>query len=242
MAFFRDFQKMLYKFGEEPDPAVFQNISIYADTIDAIRDAATSYQNYYVLPDERPDQVSYKLYGTADFHWTFYLMNPTLRECGWPLADRTIFEKAQKLYPETILTTRTKLTDKFKVDQTITGVTSGVTAKITQRFLDIGQLQIKDASGSFTVGETIRSTNTDGTIEEIVLTSEAVKYNSAHHYENADKEWVDIDPETGPGVTLTEVTWLDRLVKANDDLRQIRVIRNNIIDDVVRSFRDAVRI
>ena len=74
------------------------------------------------------------------------------------------------------------------------------------------------------------------------MTSEAVKYNSAHHYENADKEWVDIDPETGPGVSLTEITWLDRLVKANDDLRQIRVIRNNIIDDVVRSFRDAVRI
>ena len=74
----------------------------------------------------------------------------------------------------------------------------------------------------------------------IVVTSFEFQYNAAHHYENSDKEYVDIDPEVGPGALLTEVTWLDRVQKINTDNREIKVIKPGLINDIVRSFREAV--
>jgi len=238
--YFAPFPRVLYNFGEETDPVGFENIAVYADTVDQIRDAVTAYQNYYIRPDQRPDQVSTELYGTPIYHWTFYLMNEHLRERGWPLSDGAAFEKAKKDYHYRVLTTRTKLTDRFKVNQTVTGLGSGATGKIIHRNLDLGQLFIDDVVGTFTAGESIQSTKSDGTLETISLHSTELQYNAAHHYENADKEVVDIDPTVGPGAQLTEVTFLDELIKQNNVMKQIRVIRNEIIVDVADSFKRAI--
>lgn len=241
MTYFNDFPRTFYQFGESRDKEVIENISIYADVVDQVRNATTAYQDYYIQSNERPDQVSFKLYETPHYHWTFYLMNPKLRECGWPHSQQKIYEQALKLYNETVLTTRTKLTDKLKIGQTITGLTTGVTAKVSHREIDLGQLWIKDATGTFSAGETITSTNSDGITESITLHSTEVQYNAAHHYENADKEYVDIDPEVGPGSNLTEITWLDRLITHNETLREIKIIRPNIITRVAEAFREAVK-
>ena len=68
-----------------------------------------------------------------------------------------------------------------------------------------------------------------------------MQINAANHYENASKEIVDIDPRVGPGAGITEVTWLDRLIDLNDELRQIRVIRNSDIREVSEAFKSAIR-
>jgi hypothetical protein len=242
MSYFTEFPKVDYVFGQEASTTTFQDLSVYADIIDQVKDAVSLYEDYYVLPDERPDQVSYKLYGTTENYWTFFLINEKLRESGWPLGPGRVFDHAKKIYSDYILNTRTVLTDKFKVGQTITGLSSGATAKIKHRELDLGQLYLGNVVGTFTDGETVSSTNTSGTLETIVSQSVKQKYNAAHHYENADKEYVDIDPTVGPGALLTEVTWLDRLNKQNDEQRAIRVIRPSEIRSVIRSFREAVRL
>lgn len=238
--YFKYFPIVDYKFGDETSPAKFEDISIYADVVDQIADATTVYEEYYILPDERPDQVSEKLYGTPDYHWTFFLMNDAIRERCWPLSDGKLFEAAVLKYPTRVLTTRTKLTDKFKVGQTITGTTSEATATIGKRNLDLGQLFVESVSGTFVAGENITSTNSDNVIETIVLTSSELQYNAAHHYVNASGEWTDIDPEVGPGAQLTEVTWLERLQDLNEADREIKVIKPGHVRDIVRAFRDAV--
>ena len=38
MLYFTNFSNISYNFGDEPDPVAFQNISVYADIIDQIKD------------------------------------------------------------------------------------------------------------------------------------------------------------------------------------------------------------
>ena len=40
----------------------------------------TYFTKYKVVNDERPDQVSHKLYKSPDFHWTFFVINELLKE------------------------------------------------------------------------------------------------------------------------------------------------------------------
>ena len=62
MTYFRDFPRVLYTFGNEETADAFENIALYADTIDQVRDAVGLYEDYYIQNGERPDQVSFKLY------------------------------------------------------------------------------------------------------------------------------------------------------------------------------------
>ena len=100
---------------------------------------------------------------------------------------------------------------------------------------------IKGATGSFTIGEQINSTDTDGNERSIFLDSSTIQYNAVHHYENSSKEYVDIDPTVGPGSGLLPITWLDRLDAKNNEQREIRVLRDDTIDEVAKAFRDALK-
>jgi len=250
MSYFEFFSDTPYRFGDESSPDTFENIAIYADIIDQIKDNVAFYYDRTVQEFERPDQLSQKLYGTPIYHWTFFLLNNNIRERGWPLSNEEVIEEAVRKYPHTTLTTRTQITPLditlsdasiFQVGRTISGNTSGATATIDHRHLDLGQIVVKNITGTFIDGETISSTNADGDIETIVLQSSSIEYNAAHHYENAAGEVIDIDPTVGPGALLTEVTFLDRLVEQNEELKQIRVIKPASIIQVVSSFREAIQ-
>lgn len=240
MSYFRYFPFVEYKFGDEDLPDAFHNLSVYSDIFDELKNNVSFYEDYFLEDGMRPDQLSYDLYGTPDLHWTFYLMNNKLREQGWPVSNVDLIDKATKDYSLTTLTTTTKLTDKFKVGQTLQGNLSGSTAKIQHRNLDLGQLVVDNVSGTFIAGETANSTNSSGAIEVITIVSSSLEYLSAHHYENASGETVDIDPEVGPGASLTEITYLDRLLTQNEALKQIRVAKPSAMNSIVSSFREAI--
>lgn len=250
MSFFNYFPIVDYKFGNEANPDIFENIAVYADIIDQLKDNIAFYQDYTIEEGERPDQLSYKIYDNTDYHWTFFLLNDNIRESGWPLSNEDIIEKAINTYPNTTLTTKTQITTLnrtiqensiFLVGRTVSGNTSGATGIIDHRHLDLGQIVITGVEGTFIPGETVSSTNAEGDVETILLDSVSLEYNAAHHYENADGEVVDIDPTVGPGALLVEVTYLERLVERNDELKQIRVIKPSVINQVVNSFREAVQ-
>ena len=133
MNHFRKYPRTLYTFGNEVTQNGIQDISIYSDMIDQVRNAVGTYRDYYIQDGERPDQVSQTLYDTPEYHWTLFLMNPKLRECGWPLSTRELYKKAEREYFHKVMTTKTSLSDKFKIGQTITGLVSGATATIQHR-------------------------------------------------------------------------------------------------------------
>ena len=234
--FFEYFPQISYKFGNEKTPDIFQNITMYADVIDQVKDSKSLYTDYVVPEGERPDQTSVKLYGTPTYHWTFFLLNDKLREQGWPLSNTEARNYAIRKYPNDVITTRTALTSLtgfFKTGDIVTGRTSGVSSVILHRNLDLGQIIVK---GNFVEGEEIE---TSGTTSLVAVQSVSKQFNSAHHYKNTSGR-VDIDPTVGPGILLTEVTYMDRVISQNNNLKQISVFKPGDINEVVKSFREAV--
>jgi hypothetical protein len=240
MSYFRYFPDEFYNFGDGDTSEIFANLSVYAEVVDEIKDNIAFYDDYYIQEGERPDQVSHKIYGTPDYHWTFYLMNTKIRERGWPLTNQELLAKALSDYDHTAITVKANLSTQFLVGQTINGSSSGATGIIDHRHIDLGQLYVNVQSGTFIAGETITSTNANGDLELLIADSVVIEYLSAHHYEDANGVYTDIDPEVGPGAQLTEITNLDRYVRLNDELKQIRIIKPKVINSVVRSFREAI--
>ena len=141
MLYFNEFSDVAYKFGDEVDPTIFQDISIFAEVVDQVKNDITFLNSFTIQEGFRPDQVSQILYDTPLHYWTFYLINDNIREQGWPLIRNEFEEYIKKVFPNTTLTTRdSALVSKFKVGQTVTGNSSGVTGKIIKRNIDLGQL------------------------------------------------------------------------------------------------------
>ncbi len=103
--FFQNFPSVPYRFGDEELPVNFQNLSVYIDIFDQIREEQVFYQSYYIQENQRPDQLSYEVYGTTDYYWTLFLNNEHLRINGWPLNNSEIYERAKKYYPNKVITT-----------------------------------------------------------------------------------------------------------------------------------------
>lgn len=236
MTYFNDFPQVYYKFGNEETINAFQNLSAYVDIIDQMKDNVALFTKHTILDGDRPDVLSQKLYGNSSYYWTFYLMNDHIRRQGWPLTYNNVVEKAQEDYPNKTIVTRDLMFDKMEVGDTVTGQSSAAKGVIVRRNLDLGQIVVKPTNtNTFQAAELI----SDGT-DTVTVSSVADEYNSAHHYEDANKHHADIDPTVGPGVLLTEVTYLDRYVEANDALREINVIQPSVIVDVITAFQEAM--
>ena len=205
MSYFTNFPQIDYFFGDKVKPTRFTDLHVYIDLIDQIKDDVSVYTYYNLQDGDRPDQVSQKLYGTTDYHWTLYLLNDDVRLHGWPLSYNDMKEKAEEDYPNTVLLTRNNLDNKFKVGTKVRGLTSGVEGTILARRLDFGQIIIQGTK-SFTAGEIISATENDSvvtaTIDAIVT-----EYNAIHHYEDDSARYVDVDP-TAPFVQESEGKFL----------------------------------
>lgn len=142
MAYFTNFPLTNYTFGTEASSTLYQNLAVYVDLVDQVKDDISFYEYYNLKDGDRADQISQKLYGRPDLHWTFYLLNDKIKLRGWPRSYTDLLAQVKKDYPNTIITTRTDLSTKFKVGSEIEGKTSGQKAKILRRLLDNGQLVV----------------------------------------------------------------------------------------------------
>ena len=242
MLYFNEFGKTTYKFGDEVDPVIFQNVSIYSDVVDQVKDSVSFLNIHTIQEGFRPDQVSIQLYGTSLYYWTFYLMNDNIREQGWPLIRHELEAYTRKSFPNTVLTIRdTNLPTTFKVGQTVTGGTSSASGKIIKRNLDLGQIVIEGDLAFTQGGELLTSVNSSGVSETLSSVSSSKEYLAAAYYVDGSSNIVDIDPVTGPGALLTEKTNEDIYFAVNESLRQIKVIKPSQITNIITSFKRSIR-
>lgn len=242
--FFTNFPTTTYNFGTEVSVTAFQNLSAYVDIIDQVKDNVNFYEYYIIQDGDRPDTISQDYYRTPRYYWTLYLLNDTIRQQGWPLTVQEIRAKAQLDYPHKVITTNdvSDLFTHFQVGDTVSGLTSGATAQVVKRELDLGQIFVKmNGALSFVSGETLRD-NTDPSFpESITITSVSDEYNAAHHYEDANGVPTDINPYSAPPGILNPITYLDRYIRANDDLRRIKVIKPAAIEQIVKAYNESLR-
>ena len=214
MAYFTKYPKIRYPFGGLSTTSVIQDIGVYIDLIDRIKDDASYYKEYPIRAGDRPDTVSQALYGTPDYYWTFFLLNDDLKLRGWPLSDQAITQKAKEEYPNKVLVTRENMTGRFQVGDIIRGLSSGAHGKIIRRRPDMGQIIVQPIPnpdpGPNESATAIIPFEDDEDAESIKIVEDADgetvgapsmridrvvdEYNAKHHYENADGDHVDIFP------------------------------------------------
>lgn len=246
MKYFKDFQNIFYNFGNEAQPTLVQNISRYADVIDQIKDDISFLTFYTIKEGHRPDQVSIELYDTPLYYWTLYLLNDNIRQQGWPLNNTEFQTYIKKIFPSTVITTRENISTKFKVGQTLSGNTSGASGTIIRRNLDLGQIVVEGKPSFITSGETFTSTNSSGVLESIIAVSSSDEHNAANYYTDTSGGIVDLSVDSAgnflaPGAQKNEITNEQAYFNVNQSLKQIRVIRPSLINNVISSYKKAVR-
>lgn len=150
MSYFRNFPTVFYNFGNNEDPVLYQNITAYVDLIDQIVDDATAYEKYTIIDGERPDTLSFKLYGSIDYYWTFYLINEKIRRQGWPLTSTEVYAKAKEFYPNTVVMTDESMDGEFFVGDlaaTLPLDNPPFKGEILEKRYDMGQIVLKPIRG-----------------------------------------------------------------------------------------------
>lgn len=236
MPYFPNFPTVNYKFGNETYDVLFPNLAAYSNILDEVKKSNVFYSKYYIKEGMRPDHVSYELYGTPDYHWTFYLLNDHIREQGWPLDHSNLEKKINENFPNTVLVTRDAIHNKFKVGQTITGLSSETTGTVIKRNLDLGQIWISGTK-TFTAGELLEDANG----EFITLHSYSSEREAAIYYVDADEVQTDIDPFTGPGELLTKVSYANYMENNNEDHRNMIILKPSNISQLVAQFKKIMR-
>jgi hypothetical protein len=152
MSLFNNFQYVNYRFGDEINPAVFQNLTTYVDLIDQVADDASFYEQYVIPDGYRPDNLSQFLYGTTDYYWMFYLLNDKLRTQGWPLDNQDVYDLAKIYYPNTVIVTDRQMHGEFYKDDLLivpqsedplTIANPVFKGKIIEKRYDFGQIVVK---------------------------------------------------------------------------------------------------
>ena len=94
MSYLKSVPKINYNVNGESAVAV--NLTAYAEVMDEVRLSTSFYQDYYIANGERADNVAFSLYNDPQLHWVLYLMNPKLREQGWPVSQKDLVKIAKK--------------------------------------------------------------------------------------------------------------------------------------------------
>ena len=146
-----------------------------------------------------------------------------------------------------MVTTNTDISTNFPVGQEVMGNTSGTTGVIKRKILELGQLVIDTGAepnlDNFGSTEIISYTDTDGNLQTLTVVKESEQYNAVHHYEDTDGVQQDITlfDFANPSPLLTPITYRDRLETRNEELKEIIVLREDAVIQVVSEFNKLMR-
>lgn len=242
--YFNNFPYVNYRFGDEVTPVVFQKLTSYSDIIDQVKNTKTFYSQYHIPQGERPDTLSYKLYATVDYYWTFFLLNDNLRFSGWPLSTGELYTLADTYYPYQCVTTIDTLHDKFFVGSLVSGNISGLKAEVVKRDLDLGQLTLRitegDPTQSFLATEQLQTIE-DEMLKIINVYAGMPQAHATHHYEDLTGQNIDINPQTQDTTNLLDITNREDLNNRNNSLKQISILKPDVADQVVGELQSAMK-
>ena len=245
--YFKNFRTVLYSFGDFEGINFFNDLTQTVIPLDFINNA-TTYNKYTILSGDRPDVLSYRLYGTVDYYWTFFFMNPHIKESGWPIPTYDLLDETKGKYPYRTIVTNDDISKNFPVGQVVTS-TNGTTGTVIRKIPELGQLIIDNGEELNTtafgpINQTVGYTDTvENTPITATILAESAQYNSIHHYENSDKEYVDLTlfDFNNPAASLTPITYRERLELKNEELKSIVVINPDLIQGVVAEYKTLMR-
>jgi len=210
---------------------LIKNLSAKAKISDALLNNAGYYQTIKIIDGERPDHLSQRLYNTDQYHWTFLLLNPQIKNIwdDWPMSSSQLVEYCTNKYQYLAGDTDTDLNNKFIIGETVTGGVSGATGIVKEIHVNMGYIVIEKTSGTFTVtGETIQGGDSSDSAACNFIKSQA--YAPHHHVNNSTGAWVKRSAGTSP------YTYIDYESAVTEQNRDVKVIKPEHMTVVVNQF------
>ena len=215
---------------------IMKNLTAKAKVADALINNAGFYETIEIQDGERPDHLSQRLYGSPEYHWTFLLLNPQIKNIwdDWPMEYGQLVEycinKYQYLAADISPTADNNLNNKFLLGETVTGSISGATGIIKEIHLNLGYIVLQRTTGKFTVsGETITGINSEDSAACNFIKSQA--YAPHHHVDDSTGGWV---PRRTAGTT--SYSFLDYEAEITEQNRNIKVIKPAQIRAIAKQF------
>lgn len=231
-----------------------------------INDGKFFYEKIRILDRERPDQLSYRLYGTTRYYWTFFIINDNLRlgeSIQWPLSYEQLTNKLEREYDgETIVTFKSRfikrikpgltfkkdnyLYNKFRIGETIKGQISGVTGIVANIRPEFGQIITKNINPigrKFRTGEVISGDDPDVYIicDECIRNADAIyKYIEPATGRDVDCRNFILTDETNTVSGLEGITFREYYTRMNENLSIIRVLKKNSVLQFAEEFKKLI--
>lgn len=237
--YFKYFPKTPYDINRDGNIQNVVNITNFTNIQYKLLDNIAFYSHYDIQDGDRPDNVSYKLYRTSDYGWTFFLINPELENSfdHWPKGNQFfntwVFEKYSNLAGITAATTTAEdnIFGKFEIGETVRGLLSDATGKVVKKFPTLGFIEIEPETGTFREsGETVL-----GITSQDSLTCQSIvkKALAPHHH---------IDISTKKEVRrrtagTSPVTFYEYERDLENKRSRIRVIKPELIAKVINDFQ-----
>lgn len=194
--YFQGFPTIQYDIFGNGKPVEATNIFRAVRLKPETRDNMLLYTSYTIQDGERPDHVSMKLYNSVDYYWTFFMVNENLVNVftDWPLSSLELENLINLKYAGSVLTAdRTAIeggvevnndfASKFVQNETITGLQSGATARLTEKDINTGILKIDNIVGQFRDGERIRGLTSE---DLLIINGQRPYKDVVHHYEDVN--------------------------------------------------------
>lgn len=262
MSFFSQFPKVNYDFTGNGS---YQRV---ADIFRSVRpqgnfiDNPSLYKKYQISNGDRPDVVSYKLYGTSRYYWTFFIINDFLHDgiASWPMSQEDLEEYLVENYTGTVIETRPtieltgdglvsdyrdSLSGRFDIGETVNASTSSAAGTLVRKDADLSQMVLQDVTGSFIGDPDSQLTEfaQGETSGDSVATYKVWDYAEAPAYwyllSDSERTPVTVDtviPSGEPRHTCGYVSNRQRIIERNDSRSQIRVLDPRYIEQFAEEF------
>ena len=214
---------------------IFRNIRVAEDAEEGI----TGYEYYYVGDQDRPDVLASKLYGDSTLYWLFWMVNPHLAVYNdWPKSQRVLEKYIARKYSGKAIVAPfqsdivSSSDSKFFQGEKVVGSTSSAFGFVTKIDPTNNQIILNDIQGQFQVGETVTRSNSS---KSFIISSVRNFSDSPHHYEDSEGNKTTISEGN------TAVSNFDYEQVFNDEKRNIKYIKQDVLPDLLREFQSFIR-
>jgi hypothetical protein len=113
MAYFQNFETLAYDVVGDDNPKLFTHILRRVKINDLVKDNILLFDFYQVKPGEKPEDIAFDFYGSAELHWlVLYANNIVDRYHQWPMSVRGFEEYLKDKYTNPLATHHFEISQK----------------------------------------------------------------------------------------------------------------------------------
>lgn len=238
--YFQSFPSIQYDLEGNQNYYTLKNLSVFADLKSKFIDDYSAYVNYAIRDGERPDLVSYKLYGQTKYYWTFMLLNDNIQNIwlDWPKSDYVMSRYIDNLYKgKYAFLSNNSFVGKMNAGRIIgSNIFTSAKATIVDKNVNLGYIEVEytsDSTGTFgNQGQTIVTADSLTPYETLGVSSFVSMKNAPHHYldENGNIRFKKAS-------NYTIVTNQEFLIDENNEKNLIKVFKPDYVQEVERQFK-----